>query len=104
MLNTRSISLPIETHGSVKELSAHQQLTIFILFESWNRKSSWWKEYIASLPPLSDFKGMPILWTRHWQNQLPQATQGVPFQILKLNNKTISLKKVTNRRLKIFEQ
>lgn len=61
---------------SVKELSAHQQLTIFLLFESWNRKSSWWKEYITSLPSLSEFKGMPLVWTRNWQNQLPPAAKG----------------------------
>src|SRR5438046_786060 len=54
-----SLSQPADY--SVKGLSAHQQLTIFLLFESWNRKRSWWKGYIASLPQLSEFKGMPLL-------------------------------------------
>lgn len=76
-----SFFTPTRADNSVKELSAHQQLTIFLLLESWNRKTSWWKEYIASLPPLSEFKGMPLLWTRTWQNQLPPAAKGTPHLI-----------------------
>jgi hypothetical protein len=60
----------------IKELSAHQQLTIFLIFEIWKGNKSWWREYIYSLPSPAAFRGMPVFWSSTWQKHLPQAAFG----------------------------
>jgi len=62
---------------SIKELSAHQQLTIFLIFEMWKGTKSWWREYINSLPALASFRGMPVFWISYWHKRLPPAAYGL---------------------------
>jgi hypothetical protein len=60
-----------ETDFSVKELTSHQVFVVFILLESEKGDKSQWKEYISSLPPLSSFEGMPLLWSAKGRKSLP---------------------------------
>jgi hypothetical protein len=62
-------------------LSAHQQLTLFILLESKNR--SFWREYILSLPSISEFAGVPLLWPTSLREMLPPATKRTDLILMK---------------------
>ena len=58
---------------SAKELTSHQVFTVFILLETEKGERSEYKEYIKSLPPLSSFEGMPLLWSAKARRSLPPA-------------------------------
>jgi hypothetical protein len=60
---------------SVKDLTSHQVFVVFILLESEKGNKSQWKEYISSLPPVSSFEGMPLLWSANARKSLPPAAK-----------------------------
>jgi len=64
-----------ETDFRVKELTSHQVFVVFILLETEKGNESQWKEYISSLPPLSSFEGMPLLWSAKARKSLPPAAK-----------------------------
>ena len=60
---------------SAKELTSHQVFTVFILLETAKGAESKWKEFISSLPSLSSFEAMPLLWDAKARKNLPPAAK-----------------------------
>ena len=75
-----------EADFSAKEFTSHQVFVVFILLETEKGEESQWKEYISSLPPLSSFEGMPLLWAAKARKKLPSATKRTLFPLTKCSD------------------